>query len=128
MVGTRKNRGFAFIELLVSLGIIIVAVTIATLVIDSIKIVRDAGYENSAFRIASTKLDELRAGGYDALTSSGPFTDPGLARLPQGSASTSIMDWNDKTKKVVAGVSWLTADGSTKVVSLTTLVTKTGGL
>jgi len=113
---------------LIALFIISVSVVFATMVIGTIKVTRDSTYENIAFRIANSKLNELRAGGYTALPTSGPFTDPQLTDVPQGQASTSVTVWNEKTKQVMTGVSWLGADDSTRYVSLTTLVTEIGGL
>jgi len=123
-----KKDGFTLIEILISLGILSATVALGTVVVNSTQVTRDAAYENSAFRIANSKLDELRFDGYDALPASGQFFDTELSSLPQGSASTSITSWNDKTKKVVTGVSWRSADGSMRFVSLTTLITQVGGL
>lgn len=123
-----KKRGFALIEMLVALFIMSAAVAFTTIVVGTIKVTRDGAYENIAFRIADSKLDELRAGGYGALPESGSFFDPELVNVPQGTASTSVVSWNAKTKKVVTGVSWRGADGLTHVVSLTTLITEFGGL
>lgn len=114
--------------MLVSLALFSVTVVLASIVVNSVKVIRDSSYENGAFRIAANKLDELRAGGYAALSEGGPFVDAELARLPQGLASTSVTAWNDATKKVVAGVSWQGADGTVRYVSLTTLITENGGL
>ena len=114
--------------MLVALLIMSVTATFVTVVMGTIKLTRDVAYENSAFRIADSKLDELRAGGYAALFAGGVFSDPGLADLPQGAASTSVTVWNAKTKQVRADVSWLGADGRAHAVSLTTLVTESGGL
>ncbi len=105
-----------------------VTAAFVTVVMGTITFTRDLRYENNAFRIANSKLDELRAGGYAALPAGGTFSDPGLANLPQGAASTSVTVWNAKTKQVRAGVSWLGADARTQVVSLTTLITQIGGL
>ena len=116
------------VEMLVALFIMSVTVAFVTIVVGTIKVTRDATYENIAFRIADTKLDELRAGGYAALPANGSFSDPDLASLPQGSASTSVAVLNAKTKQVAAGVSWQGADNRTRSVSLTTLITQTGGL
>jgi len=74
------------------------------------------------------KLNELRAGGYATLPESGSFTNAELANIPQGVASTSITVYNEKTKQVMVGVSWLGPDARTHFVSLYTLVTETGGL
>ena len=114
--------------MLVSILIISAAVAIGTLVVGAIKTARDASYENLAARIANSKLDDLRAGGYSALPASGSFTDPGLAGLPQGSASTTVTDWNSKTKEVTTGVSWAASDGTARYTTLTTLITQVGGL
>lgn len=114
--------------MLVSVGIISATVAVGALVIGAMNASRDSAHENVAFRIAGSKLEELRAGGYGALPASGQFDDVALTRLPQGSASTSVTVWNDETKKATVGVSWLGADGGTRFVSLTTLITETGGL
>lgn len=114
--------------MLVALSIMSVAVAFATIIIGTIKVTRDSAYENIAFRIAESEIDELRAGGYATLPADGSFSSPGLMNLPQGSASTSVTALNAKTKQVVAGVSWRGADGSTRYTSLTTLITESGGL
>ena len=114
--------------MLISVFILSVTVVFVTLMTGTIAVSRDSAHAHSAFRIANNKLDELRAGGYAALPSGGPFSDPGLVDLPQGSASTTITVWNGETKKVVASVSWLGAGSTTRAVSLTTLITETGGL
>ncbi len=114
--------------MLVALFVMSVAVAFVTVVIGTIKVTRDSAYENIAFRIADNKLDELRAGGYGALPVNGPFSVPELSNLPQGVASTSVTSWNAKTKQVVAGVSWQGQSGLARFVSLTTLITESGGL
>lgn len=128
MVGVHAERGFTMIEMLIALFIMSVATAFATIVIGTIKTTSDVAYENAAFRIADSKLDELRAGGYANLPAEGSFSSPELVNLPQGAASTSITVWNVKTKQVGAGISWRGTDGLTHAVSLTTLVTEIGGL
>ncbi len=125
---TDMKRGFSLVEMLISILMISAAVAVGTLVIGAIKGSRDAAYENTAFRVANSKLDDLRAGGYAALPASGTFTDPALALLPQGSASTTVTTWNSKTKQVVTGVSWSASDGTTRYTTITTLITQVGGL
>lgn len=126
--GRKAVRGFTLVEMLVALFIISVTVVFVLIVVGTITVTRNAMYENVAFRIVDNKLDELRAGGYAVLPANGPFSNPELLNLPQGVASTSITDWNTKTKQVSAGVSWRDADDFTHFVSLTTLITETGGL
>ncbi len=114
--------------MLVALATMSAAVAFVSIIAGTIKITRDSTYETIAFRIAAGKLSELRTLGYAALPAEGAFSDPALTSLPQGTASTSIADWNAATKRVSAGVSWAGADGASRVVSLTTLVTESGGL
>jgi len=122
------NKGFTLVEVLVALFIVSVAIVFVSVAVGTTKVSRDSTYENFAFRIANNKLDELRAVGYAMLPESGFFTDPGLAALPQGVASTSVTNWNAKTKKVVTSVSWTGTDGLADYVSMTTLITESGGL
>jgi len=104
------------------------AVAFATIVAGTVKVTRDSTYENIAFRIADSKLSDLRSLGYTNIPASGPFSDPELSNIPQGLASTTVTTRNAKTKEVTTGVSWKGADASTKYVSLTTLITESGGL
>lgn len=113
---------------MISLAIFSAAVVMVVVVVNTAKVIRDLNYENRAFRIASFKLEELRKAGYAALPADGPLDDAELADLPQGFASTSVVVWNDSTKKVSAGVSWLGAGSTTRYASLTTLITNVGGL
>ena len=128
MVYTNKKHGFALIEMLVALFIMSITIAFVVIVAGTIKVTRDSMYENVAFRIADSKLDELRALGYAALPSSGPFNAPELADLPQGTASTTITAWNAKTKQVVTCVSWQGQGGLVRFISLTTRITEIGGL
>lgn len=128
VIRTSNQRGFSLVEILVALFIMSVGIVFATIVAGTIKVTRDSAFENSAFHIADNKLNELRALGYATLPASGAFSDPQLASLPQGAASTTVTTWNTKTKQVVVGVSWLGADNLTRSVSLTTLITESGGL
>ncbi|MEK7144531.1 MAG: prepilin-type N-terminal cleavage/methylation domain-containing protein [Patescibacteria group bacterium] len=128
MIRTSNQRGFSLIEIVVALFIMSVGVVFATMVTGTMKVTRDSAFENSAFHIADNKLNELRALGYAALPEDGIFSDPQLASLPQGTASTTITVWNAKTKQVVIGVSWLGTGSTTRIVSLTTLITESGGL
>lgn len=121
------QRGFTLAETVVALFIMSLAVAFVTVVASTIKATRDAAYENIAFRVADSKLNELRSLGYAAIAP-GAFLDAELANIPNGLASSTVATWNAETKQVTVGVSWGDADARTKYVSLTTLVTETGGL
>lgn len=128
MILKNKNLGFTLIEILIALFIVSVTVVFVVVVVGTAQTTRDTTYESIAFRIADSKIDELRAGGYALLPPGGSFSDPELVNVPQGVASTSITDWNAKTKRVTVGVSWQNQNGLARFVSLTTLITQSGGL
>ncbi|OGG40278.1 hypothetical protein A2118_02240 [Candidatus Kaiserbacteria bacterium GWA2_50_9] len=128
VIRSNNKRGFTLVEIIVALFIMSVGVVFATMVIGTMQVTRDSAFENVAFHIAENKLNELRAGGYAALPANGSFSDSQLTSLPQSLASTTITTLNAKTKQVATGVSWLGADGQTRVVSLTTLIVESGGL
>lgn len=90
-------------------------------------VTRDAKYQDVAVHIASSKLALLRENGYAALPANGPFTDPLLESLPQGAASTNVSVVNAKTKQVDVIVGWKRGEKQ-RSVTLTTLLTETGGL
>ena len=82
-----------------------------------------------ALRIANTKMESVRAGGYAAVPSSGPFSDTLLGTIPSGTASISVANSNAQTKQVTVTVSWNEpAIGDTRFVVLSTLITDIGGL
>lgn len=125
---TNKIRGFSLAEMIVALFIVSIGVAITSIAVKTTVTTRDSANESIAFHIAASKLEELRFLGYDALTSSGSFSDTELSSLPNGAASTTVTTWNTKTKQAVAGVSWLGTNNLTRYVSLTTLITQVGGL
>lgn len=124
----RNKQGFTLVEVLISLFVLSVSITFAVIIINTIKLTRDGAHEGVAFRIANSKLDAMRAAGYDSLPADGPFTADGLSSIPQGAASTTATVYNEKIKEVLVGVSWLGSEGNTRYVSLTTLITEVGGL
>jgi len=123
-----SRRGFSLIEILVALFVMSMVVVFSSVVNSTIKVTRDSTYENVAFRIADSKLGELRAAGYTSLPVSGPFLADELSTIPEGAASTSVVSVNAKIKQITTGVSWRGADGLPRYVSLTTLMTQSGGL
>lgn len=125
----RTNRGFTLIEVVVSLFIIAVGIAVASSVGASIKSSADAEKANIALRIAATELDTIRDGGYANVPANGTaFSSAYLSSLASSSASTTNSAYNAKTKLVSAGVSWVDSRGKSRYVSLTTLITQTGGL
>lgn len=85
--------------------------------------------QDAALTIARNEIEKVRAGGYEAVPESGPFSDALLSELPSGSAALTTSEYNEKTKQVTASVSWQERNMETQSsVSLSTLITQVGGL
>ena len=125
----KKGTGFSLIEVTVALGIIgVMLVAVGALLsrrpVDS----REVRNQDLALTLVRSELETLRAGGYDALPTSGPFTHMLLPSLAGSSASVAVADFDAETKQVDVSVSWQGAGSVTRSVSLTTLVAQNGGL
>jgi len=125
-----KQRGFTIIEVLISILIIGVILILLQSVLRGGYLARNAKNQVVALTIVRNELEGLRAGGYDALPASGSFSDSLLSTLPGGAtANITVSDYNDTTKQVSATVTWTDPGYSAaSIVSLSTLVTKVGGL
>ncbi len=123
-------RGFSLVEVTVSILIMSVMFLLLQAVIRSSVLVRTSKNQGIALAIASNKIESLRIGGYATLPSGGSFSDSLISTLPRAATTTlAISAYNAKTKQVSVSVIWLDS-GSTasSTVSLSTLITETGGL
>ncbi|MCX6766716.1 MAG: type II secretion system protein [Candidatus Moranbacteria bacterium] len=124
-----SNSGFSVIEVLVTLFVVGLVFVLFQQALGKVHLVNYADDQETALRVANNKIEELRSGGYSALPTSGNFSDSQLNTLSNSSVSMTITDFNTNTKKVVVTIQWRQSAGSPlRNVSLTTLVTKTGGL
>jgi prepilin-type N-terminal cleavage/methylation domain-containing protein len=126
----RLARGFSLLEVVISIFIFGVMLVMAQAVMHSGVLVRTSKNQGIALSIARNELETLRATGYGALPVSGSFTDTLMSTLPTAAtAALTVSAYNAKTKQVTATVVWL-EPGSTasSTVSLSTLITQTGGL
>lgn len=123
-----KRRGFSLVEVVISIGV--VGVTLAALgaLISTVPVTRATHHADIALAIAQDELGTLRSGGYAALPASGAFAHALLASLPEGAGALAVSDYNDETKEVEVSVSWHDPGQNVRTVSLTTLITETGGL
>lgn len=122
-------KGFSLIEVAVSLFVIGVVIMLASAILKAAPLSRHAKYESVATAIAGGELESLRALGYDALPSSGTFSNSLMSGLPGGSGAIAVSNFNDKTKTVQVTVSWIEVGATaSSSVALTTLVTSIGGL
>lgn len=126
----RFGAGFSFIEVIVAIFIMSVMLLLLQAVVQSNVLVRNAKNQGIALAIARNELEGLRIGGYAALPQSGSFSDTLLSSLPVAATTTrTISTYNAKTKQVTVSVIWLDPGTlASSTVSLSTLITETGGL
>ncbi|OGI26295.1 MAG: hypothetical protein A3J76_04685 [Candidatus Moranbacteria bacterium RBG_13_45_13] len=124
-----SKSGSSMVEVFITIFIIGMVLVLYIAAVNTIRLVKTVKDQGMALRIAGNKMEQLRASGYDNLPSSGSFSDSQLASLPNSSAAMSITDFNTSTKQVLVTVEWREPSHlSARNVSLTTLITKTGGL
>jgi prepilin-type N-terminal cleavage/methylation domain-containing protein len=122
------GRGFSLIEVVIAVAIVGATLAALAALISVVPLTRDTHHADLALTIAEDEIGALRAAGYAALPASGSFSHPLLAELPAGTTTLAVVDYNDGTKQVDVTVSWQDPGQETRAVSLTTLVTETGGL
>lgn len=122
-------RGFSLIEIIVSIFIVGIMLTLLQAVIRSGVIAKTSKSQGIALSIVRNEIENLRVNGYNAIPSSGTFSDSLLNTLPSATTSLLVSDYNDKTKQVTAQVQWQDAGSvASSTVSLSTLITQVGGL
>ncbi len=126
----KVSRGFSLVEVIVSILIVGVMLILLLAVTHSNVLVRTAENQGIALSVARNKLEGLRSGGYAALPSSGTFPDSLISTLPALATTTlTVSVYNAKTKQVSVSVIWRDPGSSaSSTVSLSTLITETGGL
>lgn len=125
----KSKAGFSFVEVVITLFIIGVILTLYVAAVNTMHLAKTVKHQELALRVANNKMEELRAGGYLNLPSSGSFSDSQLSALPSSSASMTITDYNTSTKQVLVNIQWKENGSSAfRNIGLTTLITKVGGL
>ncbi|TSA43812.1 type II secretion system protein [bacterium] len=124
------QRGFTLTEVIVSIFIVSVMLLLLQAVVRSSVLVRTSKNQGIALAIARNELESLRIGGYAAIPPSGSFPDSLLSTLPTVATTTlTVSVYNSKTKQVTASVVWKDPGAAaSSTVSLSTLITQTGGL
>lgn len=125
-----KFRGFSLIEVTVSIFIMGVMLFLLQALIQSGVLLRISKSQSIALSIAQNKLESLRAGGYATLPPSGTFSDSLVGTLPQAATTTLVVSvYNAQTKQISVSVVWRDPGATaSSTVSLSTLITETGGL
>jgi Tfp pilus assembly protein PilV len=122
-------RGFSLIEVMLAILTVGVMLLMLQAVIHSGALLKTSKNKGIALSIVRNELESLRAGGYANLPVSGTFANSLIDSLPSATTTLVVSAHNAKTKLVTVSVIWQdpnTAASST--VSLSTLITETGGL
>lgn len=124
-----RTKGFSLIEVTIAVAIIGMMTVSTSMLLQRLPVSgRETRDQDLALKIVRTEIEILRAAGYASLPASGPFADSLLSNLASSTASVTVTDFNAKTKKVQASVSWRGSSLVTRSVSLTTLVTENSTL
>lgn len=125
----RPSRGFSLIEVTITIFIFGILLLLLQAVLQSNVLVRTTKSQGIALTIVRNELEILRAGGYATLPPSGSFSNNLLSTIPSATTTLTVSTYNAATKQVTASVIWREPGASTSsTVSLTTLITHTGGL
>jgi prepilin-type N-terminal cleavage/methylation domain-containing protein len=123
------KAGFTLIEVTVSIFVIGIMMIATAALMRGVPVDRLTRSQSIAVSIAQNKIESLRSAGYASLPANGTsFTDVALSSLTSGSASTSVVTYDTKTKRVDVSVGWVESDQSNHLVTLTSLITSIGGL
>lgn len=124
-MNAHSTRGFSLIEVTIAVAIIGIMIVATGALLMRIPINgREVRDHNLALTIARNEMEVLRASGYAALPTSGPFVHALLGSLASSTGSLAVSDFNAQTKQVQVGVSWRGAGLVMRSVSLTTLLTQ----
>lgn len=123
------KRGFTLIEVLISVVVVGMLIVLASTLIQAVGLTRHAKNRDVAAKVAESKLESLRAVGYEQLPEGTPFSDPLLETLPDATGSFTVSDFSSTTKRVVVTVSWSDpAASAPSTLTISTLVAEVGGI
>ncbi len=120
-------RGFSLIEIIISLGLILITITIFGVAVNTLPLTKNTRNQNVAYHIAAKKIEELRNTQFASLPASGAFTDPGLLELASSSADLVVADYeaSNLIKKVTVTVKW-SEQANLRTFVLETLMSSNG--
>jgi Tfp pilus assembly protein PilV len=124
----KGQKGFSLLELLIAFFLITVTVFVFLKTTDTLGRITRGKHQTTAYHIASKKIEEFRNSSFASLPSSGPFSDPQLSSIPQGSGTITVDNYQSSTKikQITVAVSWL-EQSAPRQISLSTLISE-GGL
>lgn len=124
-----RTKGFSLVEVTVAIALIALMIVTTSVLLQRLPVGgREVRDQDIALKIARTQVETLRAGGYDAVPTSGSFANPLLSSLASSTALLAVSDYNSDVKQVDVTVSWRGANAVMRSVSLTTLIVSESGL
>ena len=117
----KSQLGMSLIEILISLFIIGVLITLYAASMNVVALTKKLKNENLAYHVASKQIEELRSVAFAALPANGAILDPMLAQIPQGAGDFTVVDHPGFSglKEITVTVTW--NDGAGKQVQVKTL-------
>lgn len=133
MKKSNQNKGTTFVELIIAVGVIGVALlSLILVIIYGIKVNRQAKLLTLSYEIAGKEMETLRNTPFTNLINqtNGPFysdANTDLAKLPNGSGNLTIRNYEGSTqiKEIIINISWDNL-GQNKTTTFTTLITSGG--
>jgi Tfp pilus assembly protein PilV len=124
----KKQSGFSYIEVLVSLFMVSIALVLMHAAHNALLLNRTAQHRELALRIASSQIEVLRNTPLASLPNSGSFAHSLLTELPSGVANMTIGNFNARTWEVSVVVTWREphSPSTQQSVELATLMTENG--
>lgn len=123
----KNNRGFTLIELVITIGLMVVALFSYFVVLQTVASTRFLKHQTLSYQVALKKVEELKSLPFSSLPSTGPFTDSALSVLSQPQANLTISNYGGSAqlKEITVTISWQEMN-KTKTVELKTLLTEGG--
>lgn len=123
------QSGFSIIEAIIAIMLVILIFVLYQAAVNTIFLSRHSRNDETALRVASVRIEQIRAGGYSSVPATGSFSSSMLDDLPSGTGNITTTDFNEDAKQVVVTVSWYDQKTeTTKSVSLTAVIADIGGL
>lgn len=123
----RGYQGFTLIEILVSLALIGLVMLVASILISTNELSRNARSTALAQEIVESALERARAEGASSLSNSA-LVDERFSKLPGGSGTIRTSPYDAGLDEVTVEVSWQNSEENSKSISLTTLIAHENGL
>lgn len=123
----RTNKGFSLVEVVVTFGLIVVALFSYFAVLKTVTLSRFAKHQALVYAVAAKKIEELKSLPFSSLPASGAFIDSALSSLSGAQANLTINNYGGSAniKEATVSISWPDL-GGVKNVEIKTLLTEGG--